>query len=151
MRDNNIDVLVDVRSNPYSRFASHFNKDNIKSTVHANGMKYLFLGKELGGRAKNPEFYNTDGHVLHSKIAESPLFAEVIKRLIKGIKTYRVAIMCSEENPAHCHRRLFVGRALSDIQILHIRRDGMIKSEDGIVCENNLKRSIWINSSNVVL
>jgi uncharacterized protein (DUF488 family) len=46
----NIEVLVDIRSNPYSRFTPQFNKDNLKKAIQASGMKYLFLGKELGGR-----------------------------------------------------------------------------------------------------
>jgi len=143
LKDNDIEVLVDVRSNPYSRFASQFNKDNIQRAIQMNNMKYLFLGKELGGKPKGPEFYNSDGYVLYSRIADSPLFAEGIKRLIKGVKKYRVAIMCSEENPINCHRRLLVGRVLSDkgIQVLHIRGDGRIQSEDDIIQENNKSKN----------
>jgi len=139
LKDNDIEVLVDVRSNPYSRFASQFNKVSIQKTIQANGMKYLFLGKELGGKPEGTDFYDSDGYVLYSRIADSPLFAEGIERLIKGIKKYRVAIMCSEENPINCHRRLLVGRVLSDkgIQVLHIRGDGRIQSEDDIIQENN--------------
>jgi len=101
LKDNAIEVLVDVRSNPYSRFASQFNKDNIQKAIEGNGLKYLFLGKELGGRPKEKEFYDYEGFVLYSKIAESPRFTEGIERLIKGIKKYRVAIICSEENPVN--------------------------------------------------
>lgn len=129
LKDNAIEVLVDVRSNPYSRFASHFNKKIIQKAVEENGLKYLFLGKELGGRPKGKEFYDSEGQVLYLKIAESPLFKEGIERLITGIEKYRVAIMCSEENPVNCHRRLLVGKVLSEkgIQLFHIRRDGRIE------------------------
>jgi len=143
LKDNAIKVLVDVRSNPYSRFASQFNKDNVQKAIQANGMKYLFLGKELGGQPKDQEFYDSEGYVLYSRIAESPLFAEGIERLIKGINTYRVAIMCSEENPVHCHRRLLVGRVLADhgVNILHIRSDGRIQSEDDVIQDNNRSKN----------
>ena len=42
--------------------------------------------------------------------------------------------MCSEENPATCHRRLLVGRVLADyeVEVFHIRSDGRIQSEDEI-------------------
>lgn len=63
-KPNEIDVLVDIRSNPFSRFAPHFNKDELKKTVQANGMKYLFLGQELGGQPEGSKFYNADGFVL---------------------------------------------------------------------------------------
>lgn len=139
LKDNNIEVLVDVRSNPYSRFASQFNKGSIQKAIQANKMKHLFLGKELGGKPEGPDFYDSDGYVLYSRIADSPLFAEGIERIIKGIKTYRIAIMCSEENPMNCHRWLLVGRVLSDkgIQVLHIRGDGRIQSEDDVIQENH--------------
>jgi len=72
----------------------------------------------------------SEGHVLYSRIAESTLFAEGIERLIKGIREYQVAIMCSEENPVCCHRRFLVGKALADheVNIQHIRKDGSIHS-----------------------
>ncbi len=130
LKVNRIEVLVDVRSQPYSRFASQFNKANIQKAVQANGMKYLFLGEELGGRPKEKEFYDPEGHVLYSRIAQSALFTDGIARLIKGIRDYRIAIMCSEENPVNCHRRFLVGRVLADhgVTIQHIRKDGRIQS-----------------------
>jgi len=143
LKDNTVKVLVDVRSNPYSRFASQFNKENIQKAVRANSMKYLFLGRELGGQPKDQEFYDSEGYVLYSRIAESPLFNEGLERLIKGIKKYRVAIMCSEENPVHCHRRLLVGRVLADhgVNILHIRSDSRMQSEDDVIQENKMSKN----------
>jgi uncharacterized protein (DUF488 family) len=143
LKANDIEVLVDVRSRPYSYFASQFNKIRIQKAIKPNKMKYLFLGKELGGMPEGSEFYDSEGHALYSKIAESPLFAEGIERLIKGIKQYRVAIMCSEENPINCHRRLLVGKVLADhgVNILHIRGDSRIQSEDDITRENNISKN----------
>jgi len=43
-----IEVLVDVRSAPYSRYVPHFNGDNLKKAVISAGIKYLYLGAELG-------------------------------------------------------------------------------------------------------
>ena len=114
LKFNEIEVVADIRSNPHSRFASQFNKDDFKKAIQAAGIKYLFLGKEVGGKPEDPEFYDPDGFVLYSRIAKSPLFLEGIERLMNGIRNYRVVLMCSEENPAHCHRRLLVGRVLSE-------------------------------------
>jgi uncharacterized protein (DUF488 family) len=127
-----------VRSVPYSRYASQFNKSNIQKVLPANGIKYLFLGKELGGRPQDPRFYDSEGNVLYSKIAESPCFTEGIERLTRSIRKYQVAIMCSEENPDHCHRRLLIGEILTGkaIQVLHIRKNGTIQSGDDIIREN---------------
>jgi uncharacterized protein (DUF488 family) len=42
--------------------------------------------------------------------------------------------MCSEENPAICHRHLLVTRVISDrgVDVLHIRGDGRLETEDEI-------------------
>jgi uncharacterized protein (DUF488 family) len=135
---NYIEVLVDIRSKPYSRYAPQFNKDNLTKAIQASGIRYLFLGKELGGRPKDREFYDSEGHVLYPLLSESQLFLEGIERVINGMKTYRVALMCSEENPAKCHRYLLVGKVLEDrsISVLHIRGDGRIQSKDDISQEN---------------
>ena len=137
LKSNEIEVLVDIRSSPYSRFAPQFNKDDFKKAIQAAGIKYLFLGKELGGKPEDPEFYDPEGFVLYSRIAESPLFLEGIERLMNGIRNYRVVLMCSEENPANCHRRLLVGRVLAEkgVQVQHIRGAGRVQSEDEVARE----------------
>jgi uncharacterized protein (DUF488 family) len=131
LRTYGIEVLVDVRSQPYSKYAVQFNSKTLKSTIKDTGIKYIFLGKELGGRPEELEFYDADGHVLYARVAESPIFREGIARLEKGIQEYRVAIMCSEENPTGCHRRLLISRVLRNRGILvqHIRGDGSMQTE----------------------
>ncbi len=137
LKSHKIDVLVDVRSKPFSRFSPQFNKEGLEKAVKASSIRYLFLGKELGGRPQGSEFYDHQGFVLYSQLAESPLFLEGIDRLIKGINTYRVAVMCSEENPANCHRRLLVGRVLANrgVSVQHIRGDGTVRDEDELARE----------------
>ncbi|MGH2544667.1 MAG: DUF488 family protein, partial [Ardenticatenaceae bacterium] len=109
-----IEVLVDVRSQPYSRYASHFGSRSLKEVVAASGMRYVFLGNELGGRPGGAYFYDEEGYVLYGRVAASSLFLEGIARLEQGIESYRVAIMCSEEDPVGCHRHLLVGRVLRE-------------------------------------
>ena len=137
LKSHKIDVLVDVRSKPFSWFSPQFNKDGLEKAVKAGGIKYLFLGQELGGRPQGSEFYDNYGFVLYSRIAESPLFLEGIDRLITGIKTYRVVVMCGEENPTNCHRRLLVGRVLAKrgVSVRHIRGDGTVQDEDELARE----------------
>lgn len=132
LKDFHIEVLVDVRSRPHSKQVPHFNKDAIRSLVTGSGIKYLFLGKELGGLPENSEYYDPKGYVIYSRIAGSPLFLEAISRLEAGIMKYRVAIMCGEENPVGCHRRLLIGRFLKErgIDLKHIRGNGHLQSEE---------------------
>jgi uncharacterized protein (DUF488 family) len=131
LKRHRVEVLVDTRSHPYSRVAPHFDGQELRKSVVSNGIKYVFMGKELGGRPDGERFYDGEGHVLYSRVAESPVFLDGIRRLERGAGRYRVAVLCSEENPASCHRRLLVGRVLATrgIALDHIRRDGRIETE----------------------
>jgi uncharacterized protein (DUF488 family) len=80
------------------------------------------------------------------KIADSPDFRSGLERLLNWIERFRVALMCSEENPMNCHRRLLVGRVLSNAggEVLHIRADGSIQTEEQIL-DGQYKRSGGVN------
>src|SRR2546423_1747938 len=127
-----VQVLVDGRSQPYSKYTPHFASRQLKAAVTAREILYLYLGKELGGRPDGAEFYDPDGYVRYDLVAESPLFLQGIARLEQGIQRYRVAAMCAEEDPAGCHRRLLIGRVLAatGTTVLHIRADGSLQPEE---------------------
>lgn len=133
LSEHEVEVLVDVRSWPHSRYVQWADAAALPELVGKAGVKYLFLGKELGGRPDGDEFYDVDGHVLYGKVAEQDWFKQAIERLERGAGEYRVAIMCSEEDPAHCHRRLLVSKVLLDhgVTIAHIRRNGRVEIESG--------------------
>lgn len=126
-----IDVLVDVRSHPHSRYASQFDQAHLTSVLMNSGIHYIYMGNELGGRPNGSQYYDETGHVIYSKLAESDLFKDGISRLLFGIRSHRVAIMCSEEDPKYCHRRLLVSRVLANygVRSNHIRGDGRIEVE----------------------
>ena len=131
LRDNAVDTLVDTRSRPYSKFVPHFNPDEMKAAITQAGIRYVFLGKELGGRPDGAAFYDAEGHVLYNKVAESEGFLGAVAKLERAVVSRRVALCCAEENPSDCHRRLLVGRVLSErgMNVLHIRGDGRIEPE----------------------
>lgn len=127
-----IQILVDIRSEPYSKYVPHFNRKELEQAIKEAGMKYLFLGRELGGRPAGEEFYNSEGYVLYGRLADSPIFLEGISRLEEGLrKNLQIALMCSEEDPEECHRRLLVARVLirRNIGVRHIRGNGSLEIE----------------------
>ncbi|HUT09466.1 MAG TPA: DUF488 domain-containing protein [Thermoguttaceae bacterium] len=138
-----IAVLVDVRSSPYSGYATHFNKEALQDPLQDRGVKYLFLGDLLGGRVDDEQFCDEEGRVLYGRLAESPGFRQGIERLIQGTANYRVALMCGEEDPTHCHRRLLVGRVLRGrgVAVLHIRGDGSVRSEEQLAAEEEFQKT----------
>jgi len=135
LREHGVEVLVDVRSWPHSRYVEWVDRTQLPGVVSRAGAKYLFLGDRLGGRPEGEEFYDGDGHVLYSRLATSPDFCTGIERLRRGLERYRVAIMCSEEDPAECHRRLLVAKVLLEqgVDVSHIRGDGRIEEEPGLI------------------
>lgn len=126
-----IEVLVDVRSRPYSKYTPHFASQALQGAVAEVVCRYLFLGRELGGRPKGDEYYDESGRVDYALVARSPLFQAGIARLHAGIARYRVALLCAEEDPTGCHRRRLVARVLAEegVAVLHIRGDTTVNSE----------------------
>jgi len=129
-----VEVVTDVRTSPFSRFNPQFNRHVLEKELEAAGINYLFLGEELGGRPPGDEFYDHDGHVLYGRLAESPLFRAGLARLIQQADRSRVAIMCSEEDPAGCHRFILITRGLRSrgIEVTHIRGNGDAESTEEI-------------------
>jgi uncharacterized protein (DUF488 family) len=129
-----VEVVVDVRSYPYSRIAPQFNREQLDLALRGAGRRYLFLGDELGGRPSREEHYDAQGHACYDLMAEQPAFQEAIQRLLRGCRTNRVALLCSEGQPQDCHRRLLVGRVLAEhgVQLRHILPSGAVHQEDAV-------------------
>lgn len=132
IREHGVEVVADVRSQPFSRYTPHFSGGALRDLLAEAGVRYLFLGRELGGRPEGDEYYDAEGHARYDRVAASAPFLEGIARVQRGIGQYRVALLCAEEDPAGCHRRLLVGRVLRErgVAVLHIRGDGRLEPEE---------------------
>jgi uncharacterized protein (DUF488 family) len=126
-----IQVVVDVRSAPYSRYNPQYNQIALEASLKNQGIRYLFLGKELGARSEDPGCY-VGGRVQYSRIAQTESFRSGIERVKKGSQSYRIALMCSEKEPLECHRTLLVSRVLSEegMSVRHIHADGHLEEHD---------------------
>ena len=148
LRTHRIQILIDVRSSPYSKYVSQFNSSTIAAIVQQHSIKYLFMGEELGGRPDGDEFYDAEHHVLYGHVAASSVFLDGISRLKELARTSRVAIMCSEEDPSVCHRHLLVGHVLAEqgAKVLHIRGDGHLQTEEELTQPEEkpaYEQSLW--------
>jgi uncharacterized protein (DUF488 family) len=133
-----VEVVVDTRSSPYSKYVPQFDKELMQRSLEEAGIRYLFLGAELGGRPANPAYYDAKGRVLYSRLCDDAFFQAAIARLESGMERFRVALVCGEEDPAHCHRRLLIGRVLTERghTMLHIRGDGQLESDETVAAES---------------
>jgi uncharacterized protein (DUF488 family) len=129
-----IGCVADVRSHPFSGYSPHFDAPNLKAALREAGIAYVPLGRELGGRPDEEAMYDPAGHVLYGRVAESEIFREGIARVERGSREHRVAMMCSEENPADCHRHLLVARVLAErgTAVTHIRGDGRMEAYEDV-------------------
>ena len=132
----NIDVLIDVRSSPYSLRFEEYNQDKIKMALNKAGIYYRNYAREFGARQENPSFY-TDGILDFRKFANSEQFADGIKKIEKTVSSgYVPVLMCAEKEPVTCHRAIMVSKkleeSLSPIDVEHILPDGRTKSKDEI-------------------
>jgi uncharacterized protein (DUF488 family) len=133
LRGANVTAVADVRTSPYSRHYPHFNRDDLREELRLDGISYVFLGKELGGRPRERRFY-CEGAADYEKMAQAPEFSKGLDRVIEGARKYRIALLCSERDPLDCHRCLLVGRILAQrgVRVNHILDDGNIVSHSEI-------------------
>ncbi len=129
---HHIQLVVDVRSTPYSRFASQFNRETLQQALRESGIKYSFAGSTLGGRPTDPSCYK-NGKVPEGKadylhlvdytvVIRKPFFIRGLNRLIELANGHVTCILCSEVDPDKCHRHHMIGKALIEqgITVLHI-------------------------------
>ena len=125
LRRHGVTALADVRSSPFSRFNPQFNQPVVEREVEAHGIRYVFLGHELGGRPRNPSGYGEDGRALYGHLGEE----SSLDRLIRGAEKYEIAVMCAEKDPKNCHRlRIADNLAGNGIEVGHILADGSLES-----------------------
>ena len=125
-----IDLLVDVRSYPRSRFAPWSNRDRIECNLKQIGVEYLWKGDSLGGMPRVPNKpmdseTTSVGEWYEQRARESDFEAGIIEvsRLARG---KRLAVMCSEGDASRCHRSLLLAPKFirEGCELLHINPKG---------------------------
>jgi uncharacterized protein (DUF488 family) len=144
LREHGVDVVVDVRSAPYSRYLPHFNKDFLQEALAGAGIRYEFKGKELGGQPADRTYYDADGRVMYDALAGSAAFKHGIEFVLDAASVHpstgsgrtdapavrHLALMCSEKEPLDCHRTLLIAQTLakSSVAVAHIHADGSLEN-----------------------
>ena len=117
-----ISVVADVRTSPYSKYAAEFNRESLEAFLHTRGIKYVFMGNELGARPSDRTCY-VNGSVDYDKIQGSSAFQNGLQRLQDGIaKGCIITLLCAEKDPICCHRNILVAHALAKrgVEVRHL-------------------------------
>ena len=128
LRSHGIEAVLDVRSSPYSKHAPQFNREAFAEDLAQAGIDYVYGGNHLGGRPRDPSCYDQDDEdrVLYREVEKKDWYQKGVEGLIHLAAEKWTAVMCSEEDPAHCHRQLLIAQTLLDrgIDVQHIRHKG---------------------------
>lgn len=130
-----IKYLVDLRSQPYSRYKPEFSKEALEQLLKKQHIRYVFMGDALGGRPKDSSCYTDDGKVDYTILREKDFYQRGISRLRTAWeKQLPIALMCSEMKPEECHRGKLVGNTLVEqgMVVTHIDEAGKTKTQDEV-------------------
>ncbi len=133
LHEHRITLVVDVRSQPYSRWAPQFNREPLEQTLEEARIGYAFLGHALGGRASDPGLY-TAGGPDYGRMEKAEAYQRGIDHLAEVACRERVVIMCGEGDYRECHRHLLITQTLlkRGIKVLHIKPDGQLVAGERI-------------------
>lgn len=128
LKSAEVTAIADVRSSPYSRHTPQFDQKALVDSLRREGIAYVFLGRELGGRPRHTYLFS-DGVADYEKMASVDDFRAGLARVIEGSSRFRISLMCTERDPLDCHRCLLVSRRLAErgIAIRHLLADGEIE------------------------
>jgi uncharacterized protein (DUF488 family) len=123
---HDIEKLVDTRSQPFSRYSPHFNREALQRALIGANVEYIFMGDLIGGRPDGEEHYFADGKPDYDRMAEAPAYLSGIDQLIELGAQARVAFMCSEADFKKCHRYKLITRTLVNrgLEVNHILHSG---------------------------
>ena len=141
LRIHQIEVVADIRSTPFSRFAPQFNQADIRASLQNAEIQYIYLGDTLGGRSSDDLDY-IDNQVQYSSLRNKHGYLKNIEKVINIARSKKLALMCTEKNPLDCHRSILVSRditKLSELEIIHILDENEKVSQSELI--NGILRS----------
>ena len=130
LKQNNVQYIIDVRSTPYSKYASQYNSEELKTSLLKEDILYFHMGKQFGARQEKRKYY-PDGYLDFELFRESEDYKKGLLSIKEGLKRYNIALMCTEKNPIDCHRAIMVGRGfeLDGTDVKHILHDGSLMTQ----------------------
>lgn len=137
LKENDIELLVDIRRYPGSEVYSYYKKDELEEYLENEGIEYSWKGDILGGFRH--EIFNEDspnkgwdatGFRTYADYALSDKFQEEIDKLIDISESKNIAVMCAESIYWKCYRRILCDWLLAKGKdVIHLRKGQTKKHE----------------------
>lgn len=125
LESNNVEKLVDIRLNNTSQLAGYSKKDDLEYVMELRKIEYvhepiLAPTEDILKDYKNKKISWEDYEKRYKNLLKERKVEEIINGII-GNKV--ICLLCSEEKPHHCHRRLlaeYIDQHLGDVIIVHL-------------------------------
>lgn len=125
LKAHKIELLIDVRTIPKSKYVPQYNIDALESSLEKEKIAYLHLA-ELGGlRHAKKDSINTGWKNAsfrgYADYMQAPEFSRGLDMLLNLAERHTAAIMCAEAVPWKCHRSLIADALLArGAKVFHI-------------------------------
>ena len=110
LNENSVDLLVDVRTVPHSRYNPEFGREALAVSLPSAGIDYRHEA-DLGG-LRRPRHDSVNGAWRNESFRgfadymQTTQFSQALSALLVLGRDRRIALMCAEGNPFRCHRSL---------------------------------------------
>jgi uncharacterized protein (DUF488 family) len=125
LQAHDIELVVDVRSQPISTRAPQFNREPLCESLRAAQIHYAWMGSALGGRPPK-RLRTASGAPDYERMSAESATVDVLDRLAIEAAERRIAMLCSESRPEGCHRTRMLEPQLEmrGAAVEHILPDG---------------------------
>lgn len=129
LKERGVSVVVDVRSEPFSRRMPQFSKSELERFLKADGFEYLYMGEALGGHPSDTALFTPRGILDYDRMTSSQPFIARMEQVVEIANSQVVVLMCAEGLPTRCHREALLGSYLRSKghRVLHILPDGDLR------------------------
>jgi uncharacterized protein (DUF488 family) len=111
LKTYDIESIIDIRRFPKVKRQPQFSKEFLEKNLPKQGVRYIWLGEELGGFRKRG----------YEEYMETNEFKSGIEKLVMEAHNGKTALMCAEKLFFRCHRR-YVADELTrrGFEVIHI-------------------------------
>lgn len=130
LQNYSIQILLDVRRFPSSRFLQHFSYSNLVKTLAEIKVDYLWIeglggfrkfGKDIEDIGMGKSIKSEGFRAYATYLATNSIAREALGKLASIARQKITIIMCRERYPWRCHRRFISDYLFSrDFQVIHI-------------------------------